>query len=129
MSHAKDYGLTATQFGFDLDAIVKRSRGIAAQMNNGVQFLMKKNKVDIIWGEAVLTAPGEIKVAPTKKTDRPAAGPDPQERAGRGHLQGQEHHHRHRRPAARPARHRARWRKDLDLFRGDEAGEVPQVAW
>ena len=36
-------------------------------MNNGVQFLMKKNKVDIIWGEAALTEPGEIKVEPTKK--------------------------------------------------------------
>ena len=64
MSHAKDYGLTAADYGFDLDAVVKRSRGIAAQMNNGVQFLMKKNKVDIIWGEAVITKPGEVKVAP-----------------------------------------------------------------
>jgi len=62
MAHAKDYGLTAEKFGFDLDATVKRSRQIAAQMNNGVQFLMKKNKVDTIWGEAALTGPGEIKV-------------------------------------------------------------------
>jgi dihydrolipoamide dehydrogenase len=84
MSHAKDYGLTATQFGFDLDAIVKRSRGIAAQMNNGVQFLMKKNKVDIIWGEAVLTAPGEIKVAPTKKTIVQPQGPIPKNALGEG---------------------------------------------
>src|SRR6185437_3265772 len=61
MAHAKDYGLTAEKFGFDLDATVKRSCQIAAQMNNGVQFLMKKNKVDTIWGEAVLTGPGEIK--------------------------------------------------------------------
>src|ERR1043165_1392119 len=46
MAHAKDYGLTADKFGVDLDATVKRSRQIAAQMNNGVQFLMKKNKVE-----------------------------------------------------------------------------------
>jgi hypothetical protein len=52
MSHAKDYGLTVEKFGVDIDGVVKRSRAIAAQMNNGVQFLMKKNKVDIIWGEA-----------------------------------------------------------------------------
>ncbi|WP_374618831.1 dihydrolipoyl dehydrogenase [Devosia sp.] len=69
MGHAKDYGLKADGLGFDIDAIVKRSRQIAGQMNNGVQFLMKKNKVDIIWGEAQLTAPGEIVVK--KMTKKP----------------------------------------------------------
>jgi dihydrolipoyl dehydrogenase len=78
MSHAKDYGLTAETFGFDIDGVVKRSRAIAAQMNNGVQFLMKKNKVDIIWGEAVITKPGEVKVAPTKKAiQQPQVPPAP----------------------------------------------------
>src|SRR6188472_1892544 len=48
MEHAKNYGLSAGNYSFDLPAIVQRSRGIAAQMNTGVQFLMKKNKVDII---------------------------------------------------------------------------------
>ncbi len=84
MSHAKDYGLTAEKFGFDIDAIVKRSRGIAAQMNNGVQFLMKKNKVDIIWGEAVLTKPTEITVAPTKKQIVQPQGPIPKNALGEG---------------------------------------------
>lgn len=84
MSHAKDYGLTADKFGFDLEAIVKRSRGIAAQMNNGVQFLMKKNKVDIIWGEAVLTKPTEITVAPTKKQIVQPQGPIPKNALGEG---------------------------------------------
>ncbi|MET3897205.1 dihydrolipoamide dehydrogenase [Devosia sp. UYZn731] len=84
MSHAKDYGLTAGDYGFDLDAIVKRSRGIAAQMNNGVQFLMKKNKVDIIWGEAVITKPGEVKVAPTKKAIVQPQGPVPKNPLGEG---------------------------------------------
>src|SRR5690606_27706999 len=84
MSHAKDYGLTADQFGFDLDAIVKRSRGIAAQMNNGVQFLMKKNKVDVIWGEAVLTSATEIKVAPTAKKIMQPQVPPPKNALGAG---------------------------------------------
>ena len=84
MSHAKDYGLTAEKFGFDVDGIVKRSRAIAAQMNNGVQFLMKKNKVDIIWGEAVITKPGEVKVAPTKKTIVQPQGPVPKNPLGEG---------------------------------------------
>ncbi len=84
MSHAKDYGLTAEKFGFDLDGVVKRSRAIAAQMNNGVQFLMKKNKVDIIWGEAVITKPGEVKVAPTKKKIVEPQGPVPKNALGEG---------------------------------------------
>ncbi|MEO5805621.1 dihydrolipoyl dehydrogenase [Devosia sp.] len=84
MSHASAYGLTAEKFGFDMDAIVKRSRGIAAQMNNGVQFLMKKNKVDIIWGEAVITKPGEVKVAPTKKAIVQPQGPVPKNALGEG---------------------------------------------
>ncbi|HEV7345243.1 MAG TPA: dihydrolipoyl dehydrogenase [Devosia sp.] len=84
MGHAKDYGLTAEKFGFDLDGVVKRSRAIAAQMNNGVQFLMKKNKVDIIWGEAVITKPGEIKVAPTKKAIVQPQVPPPKNALGEG---------------------------------------------
>ena len=54
MQHAKDYGLTATA-GFDLPAIVKRSRGIAGQLSGGVKFLMKKNKVTVINGFATLS--------------------------------------------------------------------------
>jgi dihydrolipoamide dehydrogenase len=84
MAHAKDYGLTADKFGFDLDGVVKRSRQIAAQMNNGVQFLMKKNKVDTIWGEAVLTGPGEIKVEPTKKPAMQPQVPPPKNALGSG---------------------------------------------
>jgi len=84
MAHAKDYGLSADKFGYDLDGIVKRSRQIAAQMNNGVQFLMKKNKVDTIWGEAVLTAPGEIKVEPTKKKPMLPQVPPPKNALGAG---------------------------------------------
>ena len=84
MAHAKDYGLTAEKFGFDIDGVVKRSRAIAAQMNNGVQFLMKKNKVDTIWGEAVLTGPGTIKVEPTKKKPMLPQVPPPKNALGAG---------------------------------------------
>ena len=53
MQHAKDYGLTAEKVGFDPAAVVKRSRAVSKRLNDGVGFLMKKNKVTVIWGEAV----------------------------------------------------------------------------
>lgn len=58
--HASDYGLKIQgPVGFDAAAIVKRSRGVSAQLNAGVGFLMKKNKIDVIWGEArIATKPG-----------------------------------------------------------------------
>jgi dihydrolipoamide dehydrogenase len=62
MKHAKDYGLSADNVQFDPAAVVKRSRGVAGRMNNGVGFLMKKNKVPVIWGEATIDAPGKITV-------------------------------------------------------------------
>lgn len=52
--HAKDYGLKIDKADFDLDAVVKRSRGVANQLSNGVKFLMKKNKIDVIEGTARL---------------------------------------------------------------------------
>ena len=50
MQHAKDYGLRADNVGFDAVAIVQRSRGVSKRLNDGVGFLMKKNKVTVIWG-------------------------------------------------------------------------------
>ncbi len=72
-THAKDYGLTLSgEIKPDTAAIVKRSRGVSAQLNGGVGFLLKKNKVDVIWGEAKLTAPGKIQVgAPSKPAVEP----------------------------------------------------------
>ena len=66
MQHAEAYGLSAQGVGFDLDKVVKRSRGVSSQLSNGVGFLLKKNKVDVIWGEAKVTKPGEIVVVPAK---------------------------------------------------------------
>jgi dihydrolipoamide dehydrogenase len=84
MGHAKDYGLTAEKFGFEIEGIVKRSRAIAAQMNNGVQFLMKKNKVDIIWGEAEISRAGEVTVRKPKKEPVQPQGPIPKNPLGEG---------------------------------------------
>src|ERR1700690_3495942 len=57
MQHAKDYGLSADNVAFDAKAVVQRSRGVSKRLNDGVGFLMKKNKVTIIWGEATIDAP------------------------------------------------------------------------
>ena len=63
MQHAKDYGLSVDGAGFDLQKIVERSRGVSKQLNTGVGFLMKKNKVAVIKGTAVLEGKGAIKVS------------------------------------------------------------------
>ena len=62
MQHAKDYGLKADNVGYDAAAIVKRSRGVAGRMNTGISYLMKKNMVTVIWGEASIDAPGKLTV-------------------------------------------------------------------
>jgi dihydrolipoamide dehydrogenase len=54
LSHLKEYGLSASGASFDFDAIIQRSRGVAATMNKGVAFLMKKNKIEVIEGSAKL---------------------------------------------------------------------------
>ncbi|MGC4025653.1 MAG: dihydrolipoyl dehydrogenase [Mesorhizobium sp.] len=71
--HAKNYGLKLEgKVSPDTKAVVDRSRGVSARLNGGVGFLMKKNKVDVIWGEAKLTKPGEIVVGkPTKPAMQP----------------------------------------------------------
>jgi dihydrolipoamide dehydrogenase len=76
MQHAKDFGLAAEKVTFDAGAVVKRSRGVAKRLNDGVGFLMKKNKVSVIWGEAAIDAPGKITVK-ASKTEAPkgALGP------------------------------------------------------
>jgi len=56
MKHATDFGLKAVKPEVDLEAVVKRSRGVAAQLSGGVKFLMKKNKITVIEGEARLEA-------------------------------------------------------------------------
>ena len=62
MQHAKDYGLAADNITADLAAIVKRSRGVADKLNQGVTHLMKKNKIDVHMGAGKLTGAGRLTV-------------------------------------------------------------------
>jgi dihydrolipoamide dehydrogenase len=62
MSHAKDYGLAAQGIAADLDAVVKRSRGVAKQLNQGVGHLMKKHKIAVHMGTGKLTGKGRLTV-------------------------------------------------------------------
>ena len=62
MEHAADYGLKAERVGIDLPAVVKRSRGIAKQLNQGVTFLMKKHKIAVVDGEGTLTGATTLSV-------------------------------------------------------------------
>ena len=66
MHRANEFGLSAEGISYDLDAVVKRSRGIAKQLNNGVDHLLKKNKVTVIMGSATLAGNGRVTV--TTKT-------------------------------------------------------------
>ncbi|MBT0668962.1 dihydrolipoyl dehydrogenase [Novosphingobium profundi] len=63
MQHAKNYGLAADNIRADLDAVVKRSRGVAKQLNQGVTHLMKKNKITVHMGTGTLLGGGKIEVA------------------------------------------------------------------
>lgn len=72
-NHLKDYGLVLEgKVSADVKAVVARSRDVSARLNTGVGFLMKKNKVDVIWGEAKITKPGEVVVT---KSSKPAVEP------------------------------------------------------
>jgi len=56
LSHASDYGITVNNPKIEFDEVVKRSRGVADGMSKGIQFLMKKNKIDVYMGYGVLTS-------------------------------------------------------------------------
>jgi len=60
--HAADYGINASNPSPNFEGVIKRSRGVADKMSKGVQFLMKKNKIDVIMGTGKLLAPGKLEV-------------------------------------------------------------------
>ena len=60
--HAADYGVDVSDPKQNFEKIIKRSRGVADKMSKGVQFLMKKNKIDVIMGTGKLLAPGKLEV-------------------------------------------------------------------
>lgn len=65
LNHAADYGITVEGGKADFPAIIKRSRGVADGMSKGIQFLMKKNKIDVIMGTATIKKGGKIEVKDT----------------------------------------------------------------
>ena len=69
MQHAGDYGLKAAEISADIDAVVKRSRGVAKQLNQGVTHLMKKNKITVHMGDGQITAPGKLTVTKDGKAE------------------------------------------------------------
>jgi dihydrolipoamide dehydrogenase len=75
MQHAKDYGLSAQNVGYDAKAVVARSRAVSKRLNDGVGFLMRKNKVQVIWGEAAIEAPGKVAVKAKGEPPKGALGP------------------------------------------------------
>ena len=69
MQHAADYGLAAEKISADIQAVVKRSRGVAKQLNQGVTHLMKKNKITVHMGDGKLVAKGKLSVTKDGKTE------------------------------------------------------------
>lgn len=62
INHAGDYGITVTDAAHDFGAVIKRSRSVAEGMSKGVQFLMKKNKIEVLTGFGKLIAKGQVSV-------------------------------------------------------------------
>jgi len=62
LKHSATYGITATGVNHDFDAVIKRSRGVADKMSKGVQFLMKKNKIEVIMGYGKVLSRGKVEV-------------------------------------------------------------------
>ncbi|WP_026351278.1 dihydrolipoyl dehydrogenase [Hymenobacter aerophilus] len=62
LNHAADYGLSAENVAYDFGAVIQRSRGVADGMSKGINFLFKKNKIDVIMGTGKLLAAGKIEL-------------------------------------------------------------------
>ncbi|RFS13461.1 dihydrolipoyl dehydrogenase [Emticicia sp. C21] len=71
IKHAKDYGIEVGESNANFEAVIKRSRGVADGMSKGVQFLMKKNKIDVIYGTGKVKAGKKVEVTDSegKKSD------------------------------------------------------------
>lgn len=74
--HAKDYGINTSGFTQDFEAVVKRSRGVADSNSKGVQFLMKKNKIEVIMGTAKFTRDKKVEVTDGAGTKKIVSAPN-----------------------------------------------------
>lgn len=66
MHRASEFGLSVDKINFDLEAVVKRSRGVASKLNSGISHLLKKNKIDVMMGNASITAKNTVTVETDK---------------------------------------------------------------
>lgn len=73
MHRAKEFGLKADNVGYDLDAVVKRSRQVAGQLSGGIGHLMKKNKITVFMGVGTIPAKGKVSIKTDKGTEELAA--------------------------------------------------------
>lgn len=84
-ANAQHYGVVVDgTIGLDARTIVARSRAVSGQLNAGVRYLLKKNNVDVIWGEARVVARDRIDVQPTAKPAMQPSHPAPREARGPG---------------------------------------------
>ncbi len=74
INHAKEYGIEVSGAKADFSGVVKRSRGVADGMSKGVQFLMKKNKIDVIMGDGKILAGKKVKVTAADGTVSEVSG-------------------------------------------------------
>jgi len=74
LNHAADYGITVNNGEVNFEAIIKRSRGVADGMSKGVQFLMKKNKIDVINGFGKIKSKGVVEVKGSNGTTQEVTG-------------------------------------------------------
>lgn len=74
INHAADYGIKTAEATIDFDSVVKRSRGVAEGMSKGVQFLMKKNKIDVIMGTGKVKPGNKLEVKTAEGTTQELTG-------------------------------------------------------
>ena len=74
MKHSNKYGINASGVQQDFGAVIKRSRGVADKMSKGVQFLMKKNKIDVVMGYGKIKTKGQIEVTAADGTKKIVEG-------------------------------------------------------
>jgi dihydrolipoamide dehydrogenase len=66
LNHASDFGINVKEYSADFNAVISRSRDVASGMSKGVEFLMKKNKIEVIMGSGKLKAAGKLEVTDEK---------------------------------------------------------------
>jgi len=70
INHSKDFGINVKEAGIDFNSIIKRSRNVADQMSKGVNFLLKKNKIDVINGFGIVKSKNQIEIIDNKDTSQ-----------------------------------------------------------